>query len=121
MRAVLVILAMATVASCGGDGDSVATAAGEAVDFCTCANEPIVTDARLKACSDLLESVSPEVAAGETMACRQDLPVPEGGPDLCFCVRTMSEDPEIHAACEALLPDDMAPLQLSRIVARCAQ
>ncbi|HNP62669.1 MAG TPA: hypothetical protein PKH39_01980 [Woeseiaceae bacterium] len=119
-----VIVALLIVA-CGESENLQTTVAGEdrsgEVDFCTCVNEPISTNARHKACSELMNSMTPEESATKTFACRAALPVPDGGPDLCFCLRTTTSDVEIHKACQAIIPEDMTPTQLTVKMAECAR
>ena len=125
MRILIPVIAALFVLACGSSENSETAAAnggtaGE-IDFCSCVNEPLNTDARLKACGAMMNSLTPTESATKTMACREALPVPEGGPDLCFCLRTTSRDAELMSACEALIPDDMTPLQLTRKTVECAQ
>lgn len=106
------------VMACGSAEDDGVVAE---IDFCSCVNEPLDTNARVKACGDLMNSLTPAENASKAMACRENLPVPEGGPDLCFCLRTTSRDVDLMAACEAIIPDDMTPRQLTKTMADCAQ
>jgi hypothetical protein len=125
MRNLIPVFVTLLIVACGDSENSQTAIAGEdsagAVDFCTCVNEPLNTDARLKACGDLIDSMTPEETATRSIACREALPVPEGGPDLCFCLRTTTTDEEIMQACEALIPEDMTPMQLTRTLAECSR
>ncbi|GEM_PF-3379936 len=125
MRVLVPVLVALFVIACGDPGTNQDVAADESsaggIDFCTCVNEPLNTDARLKACNDLMSTLTPEQNATKAIECREALPVPDGGPDLCYCLRTTTRDEEILAACEALIPDDMTPKELTRTIAGCAR
>ena len=121
MKIIMTLVIGALVVACGGADNPGPSSADVDITFCSCTNEPIRTDAKAKACGALMESVSPEEAAGKVMACREQLPVPEGGPDLCFCIRTMSRDPEIGKACEALLPENMSPAEMAKLAVDCGR
>lgn len=121
MRILIPVVVALFVMACGNSENSQTVAAAGEIDFCSCVNEPLNTNARVKACGAMMNSTTPTESATKTMACREALPVPEGGPDLCFCLRTTSRDAELMAACEALIPDDITPLQLSRKTVECAQ
>jgi hypothetical protein len=125
IRNLIPVFVTLLIVACGDSQNAQTATAGEdsagAVDFCTCVNEPLNTDARLKACGDLMDSMTPEETATRSIACREALPVPEGGPDLCFCLRTTTTDADIMQACEALIPEDMTPMQLTRTIAECSR
>ena len=92
-------------------------------EFCRCANEGISNEAEAQACGALMEGLSDYEIAERTMRCRAEMPVPDGGPDLCFCMKTMSSDPEIRTACDAILdelPEDMDQVQMFSLIQRCA-
>lgn len=114
-------LALMACGDSGGPQTAMAsdTDAGE-VDFCSCVNEPLDTDARVKACGDLMNSMSPTESTERTMACRAALPMPEDGPDLCYCLRVISTDPDVAKACDALVSDDMTPRELVEKTNACA-
>jgi hypothetical protein len=120
----LAILAVLVIA-CGDSGDSqvvqASEDAGSDVDYCTCVNEPINTNARHKACSALINSMTPEETAAKAIACRESLPVPEGGPDLCYCLRTTTSDVEILKQCEAMIPEDWEPEDFTRKIVECGR
>ena len=113
-----------TIAACGGTDDSgtglVSESAAAEVTFCSCVNEPIRTDARANACNELMTSITPAEIASRTMACREAEGVPEGGPDLCYCLQTTTTDPLVAQACQELIPKNMTPTQLSAKIAECA-
>jgi len=77
--------------------------ADEAVTFCDCILKPIVTDAKHAACSQMIESMGPQKMAGERRACLENVPVPAGGPDVCFCMKSRSKDPELRKTCRSML------------------
>jgi len=77
--------------------------ADKGVTFCDCVNKPIVTDAKHTACSKMIESMGPQKSAIETRACRGNLPVPAGGPDVCFCMKSRSKAPELRKTCQSKL------------------
>jgi hypothetical protein len=77
--------------------------AGEAVTFCDCILKPIVTDAKHAVCSKMIESMEPQKKAAERRACLENLPVPAGGPDVCFCMKSRSKDPELRKTCQSKL------------------
>lgn len=125
MRILATVFTAIVIAACGSqDDEETALAAGGSnsdVTFCSCVNEPITTDAKAAACGKLIDAIAPEQTAAKTVACRQQIPVPEGGPDLCFCLRSSPRDLETVQACEALIPKDITPRQLSAKVVECAQ
>lgn len=120
-----ILLATLAIVACGGPDDVDAIQAGEGsivdVTMCSCVNEPILSNTKANACTHMMASKTPEEITLETMACRKTLDVPEGGPDLCFCMRTMSEDPGIRSACEAILPDDMSPREITAKLVECGK
>ena len=125
MKILATLLAIFIIAACGGQ-DDISTARADdssdsAVTICGCANEPMTTDARVNACNRLIASKTTEEVTLETMACKKALEVPDVGPDLCFCMKTMSEDPGITAACEAILPNDMSPREISAKLVACSR
>ena len=77
--------------------------ADKAVTFCDCVNKPIVTDAKHAACSKRIESMGPQKLAVESRACLANVPVPAGGPDTCFCMKSRSKDPELRKNCQSML------------------
>lgn len=118
------ILLMSLVA-CGGpaDGDPAGAgvaAAGE-VTLCSCATDIPTTSARANACTALMEPMTPEELAVETMACRRTVPVPEGGPDMCYCMRAMNTDPTVMAMCEEIIPENMTPQEIGRKMVECSR
>ena len=125
MKILATLLTTFIIAACGGQDDVSAARAdgssGSAVTMCECANEPLTTDARVNACNQLIASKTPEEVTLETMACNKVLEAPDDGPDLCFCLKTISEDPAIMAACEAILPDDMSPREISAKLVACSR
>lgn len=123
MKPAVVVVALLVLAACGkensGDPGDFSVAADGEVTFCSCANEPVQSGAKAKACAALMESVPQQEAVTRIMECREQLAVPADGPDLCFCVRTLSQDPEIRVACEALLPDNPSREEVARITLAC--
>ena len=77
--------------------------ADKAMTFCDCVNKPIVTDVKHAACSKMIESMGPQKSALESRACRANVPVPAGGPDVCFCMKSRSKDPELRKTCQSML------------------
>lgn len=127
MKLNTLVIAAILVAACERD-NAVETAGptisgntnGSEVTFCSCANDPARSGARAQACAELMESVPQQEAVTRIMECREQLAMPGDAPDLCFCVRTLSQDPEIRAACEALLPENPSRAELARIMTACA-
>jgi hypothetical protein len=93
---------------------------GEEVTLCDCVNEPIRTDEKALACGRLTENLGPQVVATETMKCRETLAVPANGPDICFCMRTNSQDAEIQQACMALI-NSLSPNEMGAMLRDCAR
>jgi len=121
-----VLLATLSVAACGGPDDSgMAGTGGDSdanVTFCSCVNEPATTDSKAAACGAMLNALTPEEAARKTNACRQQVPIPAGGPDLCFCLKSSSTDPDVVKACQAILDkENMTPREISNKVVACMQ
>ncbi len=125
MKAPTLLLLTLVIAACGGADDPQAAAAadnGDAeVTFCSCTNEPIRTSAKANACAALMEAVGPAEAASKAIACREQLPVPAGGPDRCFCLRTATQDPALQEACKAILPEDLTPRQMRDLIVECSR
>lgn len=125
MKILLFVFVSSFLTACGDSGDSqTARAAGNSggeVDYCTCVNEPITSDVKHKACSQLMNSMTPEETAAKAMACRESLAVPQGGPDLCFCLRTTSSDADLMRQCDDMIPDDWTAEELTRKLVECAQ
>lgn len=116
IRSLAIAAALILVGCSSGGEESVGD-----VSLCSCVNDPPTSGARVNACAEIMNSMTPEAVAGETLACRASMPVPEDGPDLCYCARSMSQDPAIIEACNALLPDDMSAREATEIVAQCMQ
>ena len=55
MRTLVFMLASMLIVACGDAGNSQTTASAE-VDFCTCVNEPMTSNARVKVCNDLMNN-----------------------------------------------------------------
>ncbi|MEO0996153.1 MAG: hypothetical protein AAFX58_01425 [Pseudomonadota bacterium] len=125
MKLSTLLISVLAVAACGGADDPPAAATADAGDaevtFCSCTNEPIRTSAKANACAELMEPISPAEAAGKAIACREQLPVPDGGPDLCFCLRTMTRDPALQEACSAILPADVTPQRMTEMIVDCSR
>ena len=94
--------------------------ADKAVTFCDCVNTPIDTDTKHAACTKMIESMGPQKSASEARACRANLPVPAGGPDVCFCLRSRSQDPELRKTCQSKL-EKLSDSQLMSKSRECAQ
>ncbi len=120
MRTLVFMLASMLIVACGDAGNSQTTASAE-VDFCTCVNEPMTSNARVKVCNDLMNSMTPEETTTKSFACRESLPVPEGGPDLCYCLRTTTRDRELLEACQAIIPEDMTPMEMTTKKVACGR
>lgn len=112
------------IISCSDNGSNdIAQETGLVADdvtLCSCANETIDSDAKARACAALIESMSPEDAAAGTAACRENMAAPADGPDICFCLKTFSQDPGILKACDALISDDLSPRELNAMMLECA-
>jgi len=119
------LILILSVAACGGPADTDPAGAGVAaagdVTFCSCVTDVPTTSARLDACAALMDGKTPEDIAVEAMACRRSVPVPEGGPDLCYCMRAMNEDPTVMAMCEDIIPEDMTPREIGRKMVECSR
>lgn len=120
MKKAVVLLSMLLMYGCG-DEQSVESqaAAADSVDFCDCANATNMDGALAAACGALMESIPPEEIGTNTMACREQLAVPESGPDLCFCVRTGSQDPDIQSRCLDLM-EGFTPADINSTIQKCA-
>lgn len=125
MRILLPVFIALFIVACSDSGEAqTAIAGGDSagtVDFCSCVNEPLNTDARLKACNTMMNSMTPEESATRTIECRETIPVPDGGPDMCFCLRTTTRDTAVLKVCEALIPEDMTPRQLTEKMVECSR
>lgn len=93
---------------------------GAEVTLCECVNEPIRTDEKALACGRLAESLGPQAVATETMKCRETLASPVDGPDICFCMRSNSQDPEIQQSCMALI-NTFSPNEMGTVLRDCAR
>ncbi len=113
MKTIIILYTTITLAACNSSEEiKIADAGDTEVDLCSCTNEPVSTSAKAQACGVLIESMTPREIAEKKVACRQDLPVPEGGPDLCFCLKTFTTDPVVAKACEAIIPKNITPEEL---------
>ena len=125
MKPLIYVILTCALIACGESGGPQTAMASDApageIDFCTCVNEPMDTDARLKTCTKLIEAMSPGESTKRTMECRAALPMPEGGPDLCYCLRVITTDPEVANACKALIDEDMTPRELVEKSTECAK
>ena len=93
--------------------------AQESYTLCDCVNYPPNTDAKLSACSALIESMDQGEMVSQSMACKKEVPVPAGGPDMCYCMHGESDDPAVRAQCEALF-ENVTTGELVDITRRCA-
>ena len=93
--------------------------AGETVTFCDCVNKPIVTDAKHAACSKMIETMGPQKSAEETRACLSNVPVPAGGPDVCFCLKYRGKDPGLRKTCQSKI-EKLSESQLISKARECA-
>lgn len=87
--------------------------------LCDCVIHPPNTDAKLAACSRLIDSMDQGEMIRQTMACKNEVPVPEGGPDICYCMHGESEDPDVRGQCQALF-EEIEHSDLIAITRRCA-
>ena len=124
MKVVTYVFLTLFLIACGDSGGPQTAMASDApageMDFCSCVNEPLNTNARVKTCGKLMEAMSPGESAKRTMECRAALPMPEDGPDLCYCLRVITTDPEVAKACEAFIDEDMSPRELVEKSNACA-
>ena len=113
------------IAACGGSNEPESAMASEAdaadVTVCSCISEPATTSARANACTELMDSMTPEEITTETMACRATSGVPEGGPDLCYCLQAINPDPSVAAKCQEIIPENMSPTEMAEKVAECSR
>lgn len=125
MRILFSVFTAVFVIACGDSGGPEATITADGstgdFDYCTCVNEPLNTDAKLKACGDMMDSMTPEEVTTKAFECRAAISVPEDGPDLCYCLRTTTTDPAIMEACQALIPENMTPRELTAKLVECGQ
>ena len=59
------------------------------------------TDERIEACIKLMDSMPAEEMSKRTVACRAAIPVPEGGADICYCLRAVGSDPKVQQSTTA--------------------
>ena len=88
--------------------------------LCDCANKPIKDDAQAAACSQLTGSFTPEELATKVLKCRETLAAPADGPDICFCMRSNSQDPAVQEACLALA-ENISPSDMYSVTKDCAR
>lgn len=91
----------------------------ETYTLCDCVIHPPNSDAKLAACSDIIDAMPPSDLATQALECKRQIPVPDGGPDACYCLTADSQDPAVFAACEAVL-ESVNPAELSGLMRRCA-
>ncbi len=77
--------------------------ADAAVTYCDCILKPIDTDAKHAACSKMTELLGAQERSAERRACLENVPVPAGGPDVCFCMKSRSKDPALRKTCQSML------------------
>ncbi len=70
--------------------------AAEVVMYCDCILKPIDTDTKHVACSQMIESLGSQERSVERRACLENVPVPAGEPDVCFCMKSISKDSELR-------------------------
>ncbi|NNC77838.1 MAG: hypothetical protein HKN77_07735 [Woeseiaceae bacterium] len=124
MKTTVLVLALLVFAACGNDDSNLTETNGSAnaqVTFCSCANEPARTGEKAKACAALMESVPQQEAITRLMACREQLEMPDDGPDLCFCFLTMSQDPQVRKACDDLLPENPSRSEIKEMTLACSR
>ncbi|MCB1906599.1 MAG: hypothetical protein KDH15_04460 [Rhodocyclaceae bacterium] len=115
----LAVLAIALLGSASGmalaDGQGPVAASAE---NCGCVSGAMDTDAEVRRCGPLLESLSPGQVVDLKGRCTAKS-APAGGPDLCFCLTQFHTDPQIVKACEAVVGKDTKPSELARMGAHC--
>lgn len=114
------LAAIAVLVACSGDHAADGSLTADTT-FCDCANYPITSGDKARFCTDLMKTMSKEDVVTQTTSCRRSMPVPDGGPDVCFCLRTMTEDPELHATCEALVEKEVDKHGLEKVLLSCSR
>lgn len=87
---------------------------------CDCANKPIKDDREAAECARVTRMYTPEVLATKVLECREALAAPADGPDICFCMRSNSQDPAVQQACLALV-DSISPSDMYSVTKDCAK
>lgn len=47
--------------------------------------------------------------------------LPDGGPDLCYCLQAISPDPSDAAACKEIIPENISPAEMAEQIANCSK
>ena len=115
----LAFLAMAVLGSVSG----MALAANQGPvaasdENCGCVSGAMDSDAEVRRCGPLLDSLSPAQVVDLKGRCSAKS-APAGGPDLCFCLTQFHTDPQIVKACEAVVGKNTKPSELARMGANC--
>ena len=92
--------------------------AGADVDICSCVNEPINTDVKVRSCGELLNRMTPEDTIRAKGECNAQL-ARERGLDACFCLKSFHADPDVIKACEDIIGKDTKPSEMARLAADC--
>ncbi len=112
-------------AACGDGAGPPDTGTGQSASgdaeytFCDCVIHPPTTDAKAKACGDLIEAMGYEQTAVKSLECKKQIPVPAGGPDACYCMTANSDDPEVMQICEDLF-EDISETEMFALTRTCA-
>ncbi|MCB1929311.1 MAG: hypothetical protein KDH17_14920 [Rhodocyclaceae bacterium] len=85
---------------------------------CGCVSGAMDSDADVRRCGPLLNSLSPAQVVDLKGRCSAKS-APAGGPDLCFCLTQFHTDPQIVKACEAVVGKNTKPSELARMGANC--
>jgi hypothetical protein len=81
----------------------------------------IVSLAAFAACGESVDTGGTATGDSLTGDTSTSVEMSSEGPDLCFCLQTMTTDPEIAQACEALIPQDLAPAQMTALIVECRE
>ncbi|MDJ0709667.1 MAG: hypothetical protein QNJ14_04715 [Woeseiaceae bacterium] len=126
------LTAAAFLAGCGGEApeppidhtSSQGQAASQltaGMTICDCANNLIASGEKARFCTELMTTMDPNEFVTQTMNCRKSMPVPEGGPDTCFCLKTMTEEPDMRATCKDLLETETERRGLDEVLLSCSK
>lgn len=92
--------------------------AGAGVDICSCVNEPIKTDEKVRSCGKLLNTMTPEDTVRAKGKCNAKL-AHERGLDVCFCLKSFHTEPDIIKECENIIGRNTRPSEMAQLAADC--
>ena len=131
MRASTAFVLILAITACGNPADTNAVAADDTssddLTICSCMLEVTTTSTRANSCAELIATKTPEEIVEVSAACHSGAMTPGTIPassrelDLCYCLQATITDPDIFAACEAIIPANITPPEISEKIVECSR